>query len=99
MQFLLTMLGNVQHNEENEMVPNSELSCWEIMQCKNTENCPARQHQDKPCWEIARELDDYRNALKICHDCIVYMLSNGASTFTEQETRMIMKRKKRCVLE
>jgi len=84
---------------ENEMVPNSELQCWEIMQCKNTEGCPARLHPDKPCWEIARELDDYRSALKICHDCIVYMLSNGANTFTEQEIRMIMKRKGRCVLE
>ncbi len=84
---------------EYEMVPNSELPCWEIMQCKNTENCPARLHPDKPCWEIARELDDYRSALKICHDCIVYMLSNGTTAFTEQEIRMIIKRKKQCVLE
>lgn len=83
----------------DEMEPNSDLPCWEIMQCKGTEGCPARLHPDKPCWEIASELDDYRSALKICHDCIVYMLSNGTTTFTEQEIRMILKRKGRCVLE
>ena len=81
------------------MVSSSERPCWEIMQCKNTENCPARLQPDKPCWKIASELDDYRSALKICHDCLVYMLKNGTTVFTEQEIRMIIKRRGSCVLE
>ncbi len=80
------------------MMPNSDWPCWEIMKCKGTENCPARQHPDKSCWEIARELDDYRSAFNICQDCIVFMLKEGNTSLTEKEVQTIVERKVSCAL-
>lgn len=81
------------------MTPNSDLPCWEIMKCKSTESCPARQESGKSCWDIARELDDYRSAFNICQDCIVYMLKNGNSVLSEKEVKSIVKKKQvECVL-
>lgn len=88
----------VKAKEKNVKVPNSDLPCWEIMQCKGTENCPARLQPEKPCWEIARELDDYRSALRICQDCIVFMVKNGNIMLPELQIRTIMKRKGSCAL-
>lgn len=80
------------------MIPNSDLPCWDIMKCKGTESCPAREQKEKNCWEIARELDDYRSAFKICQDCIVYMLKNGNSVLSDSEVKTIVKRKVNCAL-
>jgi hypothetical protein len=91
-------MHHVNAKEEDVKVPSNDLSCWEIMQCKGTEDCPARLHPEKPCWEIARELDDYRSALKICQDCIVFLLKNGNIVLSDQEVRAIMKRKGSCAL-
>jgi len=44
------------------------------MNCDTAQECPAKNRPATPCWEIAGELDDYRNAMDICTDCIVYML-------------------------
>ncbi len=68
------------------------------MKCDSKESCPARQEPEKSCWQIASELDDYRSAFKICQDCIVFMLKNGASALSEQEVHTIMERKVACVL-
>jgi len=68
------------------------------MKCKGTESCPAREQKHKNCWDIARELDDYRSAFKICQDCIVYMLKNGNSVLSDREVKTIVKRKVNCVL-
>jgi len=75
----------------------SNLFCWEIMQCENSYNCPARKNPEKPCWEIASELDDFRNASNICRDCIVHLLKLGNSLST-QEMKDIVKTKKSCTL-
>ena len=75
----------------------SDLFCWKIMQCKNSNNCPARKNPGKPCWEIASELDDYRNASNICRDCIVHMLKLGNS-LSNREINDIVKTKKSCIL-
>jgi hypothetical protein len=44
------------------------------MNCDFPQDCPAKNRPDKPCWEIAGELNDYRVAMDICRDCIVFML-------------------------
>jgi hypothetical protein len=80
------------------MIPNSEWPCWEIMKCKGTEDCPARQQPERHCWEIARDLDDYRSAFNICQDCIVFMLKNGNSVLSEKEVQTIVEKKVSCTL-
>jgi hypothetical protein len=44
------------------------------MNCDESQKCPAKTHPEIPCWEIAREMDDYRHVLQICTDCIVHVL-------------------------
>jgi hypothetical protein len=58
--------------------------CWEIMNCDESEKCPAKTHPEIPCWEIAREMDDYRHVLQICTDCIVHVLFGSVPCSTEK---------------
>ena len=77
----------------------STFFCWEIMQCDKSENCPARKNPEKPCWEIAREMDDdYRNFFNICYDCIVHVIKAGNSVLTNLEVESIMEAKTNCKL-
>ena len=71
----------------------SEVFCWEIMQCENSDACPAKKNPEKPCWEIASESDDYRKANNICRDCIVYVLQAGNSVLSKQVINKVMKKK------
>jgi hypothetical protein len=73
---------------EKKRLPLRERHCWEIMQCQGTESCPARLQPDKACWEIARELDDYRSVCKICQDCLVFVLKNGKIFLPAKEERL-----------
>lgn len=57
-----------------------ELPCWAIMNCDN-QTCAARQHHGKECWEIVRELEDYRAEFNICPDCLVSVLKQGSLPF------------------
>jgi hypothetical protein len=82
----------------HQMIPDREWPCWQLMQCNHKESCPAWQNPEKPCWQIASELDDYRNAYRICQDCIVYMLKNGASSLSQEEVHRIMQRKISCAM-
>ena len=75
-----------------------DLFCWEIMQCENSDDCPAKMNPGKACWEIARESDDYRKANNICRDCIVYVLKVGSEALSEQEIHKIMEKKVSCKL-
>jgi hypothetical protein len=68
------------------------------MQCENSDDCPAKNNVDKPCWEIARESDDYRKAHNICRDCIVHVLKAGDSVLSKQEIHKIMEKKVSCKL-
>ena len=72
--------------------------CWEITKCKGTEDCPARLTPDTPCWEIARGVDDYRAALNVCKDCIVFISKQGTSVLDEAEIESILEKKGVCVL-
>jgi hypothetical protein len=76
----------------------SDIPCWEIMKCEGTESCPARKSPGTPCWEIARDLDDYRSAFNICKDCLVYMLKHENTVLSQQEIETIIEKKGFCVL-
>lgn len=69
----------------------SDWYCWEIMQCENPDDCPAKLSPQKPCWEIARESGNDRHALNICWDCIVRMIKEGSSLLSNEEIMKIIK--------
>ena len=71
----------------------SDLFCWEIMQCENSDDCPVKKNPGKQCWEIANETDDYRKANNICSDCIVYVIKAGHSVLSRQEINKVMNKK------
>ena len=73
-----------------------DLPCWEIMKCKDDE-CVARERTDVSCWEIVRELGDYRAGFDVCKDCLVYVLKTGSLNLSEQEIAT-MSNIKTCVL-
>ena len=75
----------------------SQYSCWEIMQCGN-QRCAARIQRNAPCWEIASQLDDYRTALNVCSDCIVYLSHHKNSILSAKEIDEILKQKGVCIL-
>lgn len=79
------------------MSPETEWQCWKIIGCVN-ENCPARNQSNRTCWEIASELDDYRTAMNICRDCLVYLAKNKNSILSETEISEILTRKGVCAL-
>ena len=72
------------------MEENFEWPCWKIMGCDAAQECPAKNRPGTPCWEIARELNDYRNALDICDDCIVHMLKAENPALSGKAMRAIM---------
>ncbi|MEJ2031815.1 MAG: hypothetical protein P8Y63_01990 [Deltaproteobacteria bacterium] len=73
------------------------IPCWEITNCSHDE-CFMRHYEGgKQCWEVASELDDYRSAMNVCRDCIVYITKQKDSVLTEAEITVIME-KKGCVL-
>ena len=80
------------------MTPNHNWTCWGITDCKDSKECLARKNPDKPCWEIARTADDYRNALNVCPDCVVYLINKGDSVLSEEELKGIVAQKNACVL-
>ena len=80
------------------MGENCNWPCWKIMNCDTTQKCPAKTHPETPCWEIAAKLNDYRLAMDICKDCVVYMLKAENSVLSRKEIESIMDRKTNCVL-
>ena len=70
-----------------------DLFCWEIMQCENSDDCPAKKNLEKPCWEIARNSDDYTSVNNICRDCIVHVLKAENTVLSKQQIRKVMDKK------
>ena len=81
-----------------EIASKNQWLCWEITKCAKIEGCLARKHQEVPCWELARELEDYRTILNVCEDCIVYLAHQKNSVLSEEEIRKIMEKKGLCAL-
>ncbi len=70
-------------------------SCWEIMQCKTSEDCAVRSIQEETsCWERAQELNEYQAALNICQECIVYLHGKDNTSFTKHEVDLILQERK-----
>ncbi len=84
-------------NEVKVVSMKSQLPCWEITQCGN-KNCAAFSQYITPCWEIAHALDDYRTAMNVCPDCIVYLSRQKNSILSTEEIEQILKHKIACSL-
>ena len=82
------------------MMIQNELHCWQITLCGSEESCLAWKQglEKRPCWEVAQELDDYRSALNVCMDCIVFISKKNSAALSEEEVQEIMGRKVECVL-
>ncbi len=78
------------------MKSGDSLHCWEIMNCEEHEDCPAKEHPEMPCWELADQVGDYRNFCRICQDCIAYILKNDPGVLTESEKDAILERRAAC---
>jgi hypothetical protein len=80
------------------MVEKCDWPCWEIMNCDESKTCPAKFRPETPCWEIAREMGDYKHILQICTDCIVHMLKGENTVLSKNEIQAIMLSKANCYL-
>lgn len=69
----------------------TEWPCWEIMKCKESQKCPARENPSKPCYEMIKEFDNY--SFNICRDCLVYLAKQENSKFSKEELLSIMAQK------
>ncbi|MCB2182015.1 MAG: hypothetical protein KQH63_08310 [Desulfobulbaceae bacterium] len=92
------MLGLRVVDEVFEMSSESDWHCWNIMQCNNDE-CLARKQGNKPCWEVASEFEDYRTALNVCSDCLVYVSKQENATLSKEEIETILEKKGICILK
>lgn len=78
---------------------NDCLTCWKITNCQKTSFCPAKQHPNIPCWEIASQLNDYRSRLKVCEDCLVYLALQDEAVLLNGEIQEVLQKRGLCVLE
>jgi hypothetical protein len=72
--------------------------CWEVIGCGKQGQCQVWKMAvagAKPCWEVVGSFDDYRSALNVCSDCLVYVLYQGKPILTQNEIADIMDRKSR----
>ena len=74
----------------------SETSCWEITGCGKRDVCAVSKQSELtglPCWEVVSSLDDYRNALNVCGDCVVYVMKQTKDILSASQIEEIMARK------
>jgi hypothetical protein len=67
--------------------------CWEIIGCGKQGKCQVSkmaQAGGRTCWEVVGSFDDYRNALNVCGDCLVYVLHQSQSVLSPSEIADIM---------
>ena len=78
------------------MVAKSSLRYREFEESKGVVGFSINENPEKPCWEMASEIGDFRSAINICEDCIVFLLKNGATLLSEKEIRSIGNREVSC---
>jgi len=78
------------------MAANNAIRYWRIEEYNELFDNSSNVCPEKTCWEMAREVDDFRSAFHICEDCIVFLLKNGSSLLSEREIRSIGDRKVSC---
>jgi hypothetical protein len=71
------------------MTSYAKMKCWEIMQCSESESCPARLYPDINCWEIAEILGASQSILSVCEDCLVYIVKANGQILTDGELEEI----------
>lgn len=71
----------------------SEMPCWEIIQCNKKELCFCAGDKKKPCWDFVKE--DNLCSFHICVDCLVYLAKHEQSALSATKFRFIMKQRKR----
>ncbi|VAW34180.1 hypothetical protein MNBD_DELTA03-1113, partial [hydrothermal vent metagenome] len=70
-----------------------EMPCWKIMACPESRPCAAREIQDRPCWDVARDYKRLQHKLGVCEDCLVYILKNQPSGLNRAEITAIFDRR------
>ena len=68
----------------------SDMKCWEIINCAKLD-CLARSEPKTPCWEIAKNVESYRDVSNICRECIVYLIHEETSVLSKKEIQEILK--------
>jgi len=73
------------------MSKQSELSCWEIIQCNRKDRCLLPETVEKSCWQVVK--DDNASSFHICVDCLVYLAKQEESIFSDEEFLSILSRR------
>ncbi len=81
--------------EEGIMSIQSEMPCWEIMQCNKKQRCFFAGDEKTECWELVKENDAY--SFHICADCLVYLAKHPDSILTEKEFCFILEQRKKTI--
>lgn len=80
------------------MLRQSELQCWEIIQCNKKQNCLLGGDNKKACWEVVE--NDAACSFHICVDCLVYLAKHENSTLSHDELCSILaKRQEKGIME
>lgn len=82
------------------MKAQEEWHCWQITRCGKEDSCIVRRQgfANRPCWDIVQEMDDYRSALNVCKDCLVFISKKSRPGLSEEEVQEIMAQKVESVL-
>ena len=75
-----------------------EWNCWEITGCSKKDNCPAGINSAQKCWDIARQMDNFKSAMNVCEDCLVYLTQQQNSILSKGDVEEILAQKGVCVL-
>ena len=67
------------------MSANNTQRYWEFEKSKRVVGLSIKKYPEKPCWEMASDVGDFRSAFNICADCIVFLLRNGTSLLSEEQ--------------
>lgn len=70
----------------------TEVNCWEVMQCKGHSSCLLKNKTQRNCWEHVETHADY--LFHICVDCLVYVAQKKDSTLGHDEFNAIMAQRK-----
>lgn len=73
------------------MSKQSELQCWEIIQCNSKHKCPYQRNNEKHCWEMVKE--DHASSFHICVDCLVYLAQQNDPIFSDKEFCSILNKR------
>jgi len=76
---------------EGIMTKQSELQCWEIIQCNRKNKCRSYEGEEKECWQVIK--DDNASSFHICVDCLVYLAKQKDSIFSDEELARILSKR------